>query len=293
MIIGGEGPDPSPAQLIELDDRLADCGIPVMKRPFEAARLWGDQRENPLLGLTKEGWFREAYRELHPSVPFDSASFLTLCLSARGVSYIIRPPMAYGRVGIKPLDHTDITAQEVARLWHAHPEAFWELHWQGFDAVDLFMARVNFHPSMPAAQNMMETAVNQLTASARQLVAGEIDSSLPQGVVMACELAGKAVLLHTGATLESLKQVGHNLDKLLTEISIKLPSPIDAMTQSVVNSMPAYVAVRYDAPHMSMNDAQDLFRKAMFLVAEFLRRTNHDQGYWRKVTDGSMPDRVI
>ena len=293
MIIGGEGPDPSPTQVIELDDQLADQGIPVLRRPLEAAKLWGDQCGNPMLGLTKEGWFRESYRKLHPSVPFDSASFLTLCISARGVSYVIRPPMAYGRVGIKPLDHTDITEQEVARLWHAHRTAFWELNWQAFDAIDLFMSKVNFYPAVSAATNMMETAVNQLTASARQLVACEIDSSLPQGMILACELAGKAVLLHTGATPELLRQVGHNLSRLVDEVSTRLPSPIDETVRRVVNTLPPYVAVRYESPHMTMIDAQDIFRKAMFVVADFLRRTNHDQGYWTKVNEGSMPTRDI
>ena len=116
MIIGGEGPDPSIADVLRLDNRLADEGVPVLKRPLRAAKIWSDENSNLMLGLTKEGIFREAYRELHPSVPFDSASFLTLCVSARGVSYIIRPPMGYGTVAIKFQDHIDITDQEMARV---------------------------------------------------------------------------------------------------------------------------------------------------------------------------------
>jgi len=40
-----------------------------------------------------------------------------------------------------------------------------------------------------------------------------------------------------------------------------------------------------------MLDAQDLFRKSMFLIADLLRQTNHDQGYWLKLSDGEMPAR--
>jgi len=293
MISGGEGPDPSIEDVIRLDDQLADTGVPVLKRPLEAAKLWADECGNVMLGLTKEGFFRQAYRQLHPSVPFDSESFLTLCVSARAVSYIIKPPMAYGRVAIKPLDHTSITEEEVARLWHGHPQDFWELHWQAFDAIDLFMARVNFHPSSLAAQNMIETAVNQLTASSRQLVACEIDSSLPQGVVMACELAGKAVLLHAGGDDKLLRGIGHDLSALSGEISSRLPSPLDPTLKAVFDTLPHYVSVRYDAPQMTMVDAQNLFRKAMFIIADFLRRTNHDQSYWKQVQDGSMPAREL
>jgi len=201
--------------------------------------------------------------------------------------------MAYGRVAIKPLNHTDIKQQEIDRLWHAHRDAFWELNWQSIDAIDLFMARMNFHPRPLAAQNMIETAINQLTASARQLVACEIDSSLPQGMVMACELAGKAVLLHAGGNPKLLLKIGHDLSKLFDEISARLTSPIDTTVRAAIDSLPHYVTVRYEAPHMTMIDAQDLFRKAMFIIADFLRRTNHDQIYWKEVANRSMPLRSL
>lgn len=291
MIIGGDGPDPELHDIIRLDDLLADDGIPVFQRPFQAAKLWGKEQGDQMLALMKEGIFRDAYRQLHPSVPFDSDSFLTLCVSARAVSYIIRPPMAYGRGVIKPFDHTTISEQEMVRLWQNHPEDFWELQWQGLDAIDLFMARMNFHPKSHSARNMMETAINQLTASARQLVACEIDSSIPQGMIMACELAGKAVLLHVGGDEKALKHIGHNIVILHSAIAQHLRSPIDATISDVISTLPNYVEVRYDAPRMNIIDAQNIFRKAMFIIADLMRRTNHDQAYWRAVIDPSIPSR--
>lgn len=293
MIIGGEGPDPLPEDVIEIDDKLADLGVPVLQRPREAARMWADMHGNIMLLLTKEEVFGRAYRQLHPSVPFDSASFLTLCVSARGVSYTIRPPIVFGEGSINPVKCTSITEQEITRLWHRHPSDFWELHWQSLDAIDLFMALMNFHPKSAAARNMMRTAVNQLTASSRQLVACEIDSSIPQGVVMACELAGKAVLLHVGADEKLLRSCGHNLSALVTEVSRRAESPMDMIVAEVVLSLPPYVSARYDAPEMTMLDAQNLFRRAMFVTADLLRRTNHDQVYWRSVIDPSIPSRSL
>lgn len=294
MILEPDIPDLSSKEIVEIDDELADAGVPVLRRPIEAAKLWGERHGGAPLGLPKERIFRQAYRELHPSVPFDSESFLTLCVSARAVSYFIKPPLAYGRVGIQPIKHTDITENELARLYHQHPTAFWELYWQAFDAIDLFMALMNFHPTDVAAQNMMETAVNQMTASARQLVACEFDSSLPQGMALSCELAGKAVLLRCGADATKLRTIGHDIPKLIDEIRAtgRLPSsPVEAQVSRVAAEMPKYVSVRYSSPTMSMLGAQDLFRKSMFLIADLLRQTNHDQGYWRKLSDGDMPER--
>lgn len=287
-------PRPSFDQLIEIDDELADKGIEAFKRPYEAARLWGLKHGNEfLVALKMEGWFGDTYRQLHPSIDFSAESFLTLSVSARGISYFVKPPIAYGTVAIKPMDYVAISQNEMGRLWHRHPDAFWDLQWQGFDAVDLFMSLVNFHPTEILATNMMQTAVSQLTASARQLVACELDSSLPQGMAMACELAGKSLLVANGSSERELRALGHDLTRIHNSIKEILPSPIDFDINEAIKCLPAYVTVRYNAPVLQISAAQDLYRKAMFIVADFLRRTNHSQGYWDMLASGEMPGRKI
>lgn len=293
-MIGPEAPNPTVRDILDIDDRLADQGVPVFRRPLEASKIWGERHGGLSFGLTKEGLFREAYRNLHPSVPFDSDSFLTLCVSARGVSYFIKPPMAFGRVAIRPMEHTQISKEELSRLFHRHSSDFYELQWQGFDAIDLFMALVNFHPNDQTARNMIGTAINQMTASARQLVACEIDASLPQGMALACELAGKSVFLHCDGDPKKLKKIGHDMPMLIKEIrkTKRLPaSPVQDQIDAIASEMPRYVEVRYSSPPMTICDAQDLFRKSMFLIADLLRQTNYDQGYWHKLRDGDMPSR--
>jgi len=290
-IIGGDGPPPSPEQFLAIDEQLADDGIPALERPFQAAKIWGEQSGDIMTALKQEGWFRERYRELHPSVPYDGSAFLTLCVSARSISYFLKPPMGYGRVAIKPLDYITITKPEVERLWATHPSAFWELTFQGFDGVDLFMAQVNYHSKIKAVENMLATAVIQLTASARQLVAGEIDLSIPQGLAMACELVGKSVLLKEGATQKEIKALGHDLTELAKAVADRLSSPVDDQVQMVAETLPKYVAVRYDAPALNMAQAQDVYRRTLFVVADFLRRTNHDQLYWKIIDDKTVPKR--
>lgn len=285
---------PTSDDLIRIDDQLAEQGVPVFNRPFEAAKLWGIVCGSEWeIALAREGWFKDAYKELHPSIDFTADSFLTLCVSARGISYFVKPPKGYGRCAIKPIDHVSISNNEISRLWNDHPESFWELQWQGFDAIDLFMAMLNFHPKLPSASNMMRTAVSQLTASARQLVACELDSSLPQGMSMSCELAGKAILIAQGFSAQRLRSIGHNLETIHNEVSAILPSPVDHDVTKAINQIPAYVKVRYEAPLLNLLEAQNLYSRAMFVIADFLRRTNHSQGYWDVSAGGKIPARKI
>lgn len=290
MILGGDGTPPTVDQLFAIDDRLAEKGVPVFRRPSEAARMWSEETGDLAIALKQESWFRDAFAKMHPSVPFEADAFLTLCVSARGVSYALKPPMGYGRIRVVPLSYVAVTEQEKGRLFHAHPGAFWEMQWQAVDGIDLFMARMNYHPERLAA-NMMTTAINQLTASARQLIACEIDSSVPQGMAMATELAGKSILAFLGVPTQQLRQLGHDLPRIFSRLATEAASPIDSEVISVAATLPRYVDVRYDAPSMNILDAQDIYRRTLFVIADALRRINHDQLYWKLVQDSSLPPR--
>jgi hypothetical protein len=284
---------PAAEEFVELDDQLATQGVPIFSRPFAAAKLWAEKTGNILLALENERAFQDAYRQLYPSVDFAADSFLTLAASSRGISYCLKPPLGYGRVAISPIAHVTISEGELHRLYSRHPGAFWELQWQACDGVDLFMALVNFHPREERAKNMMTTAVNQLTASSRQLIASEIDASLPQGVAMSVELAGKSVLASIGVAEQELRTLGHDLPALATSIAAKLTSPCDGTIADVIGKLPKYVEVRYDAPVLTIVEAQHIFAYGMFVVADFLRRTNHDQMYWKILDEGEAPDRTF
>lgn len=286
-------PLPSFDELVEIDDLLADQGIEIFERPFQAGRVWGERCGSLAIWMTSESWFAEAYRRLHPSTDFSLASFLTLCVSARGISYSVRPPVVLGQGVIRPREYVQITDNELGRIFHRHPTEFWELQWQALDAVEVFAADLNFSPSNEAARKRMSTSIHQLTASARQLVASQLDLSIPQGLAMACELAGKAVLGGLGFGDERLRELGHDLTKIHAAIQDELPSPVDVDVAANCSIIPDYSDVRYDAPLLTINEAQDLFRRAMFVVADFLRRTNHDQIYWREIESGEMPARAF
>ena len=43
MIIGSQIPDPAPDDIIRIDDQLAEKGIPVLRRPLEATKIWGEE----------------------------------------------------------------------------------------------------------------------------------------------------------------------------------------------------------------------------------------------------------
>lgn len=284
---------PTFEELLALDDKLADIGIPIFSRPFEAAMSWAERTGDWTSALENEHRFRATYQTLYESVDFKTDAFLTLAVSARGVSYFLKPPLGYGEFRVEPLEYVGITQNELGRLYKRHEPAFNELFWQATDGTDLFMALANFHSKAPGAQNMMTTAVHQMTASSRQLVASEVDSSLPQGMAMAVELAGKAVLLHLGEQKGGLKKLGHDLPAIVKRVSELAPSPCDAEIGEVALKLPEYVQVRYEAPVVSILDAQRLLAGAMFVIADLLRRTNHDQIYWKLVASGGIPRRTF
>ena len=108
---------------------------------------------------------------------------------------------------------------------------------------------------------------------------------------MACELVGKSVLLKEGATQQEVKAIGHDLVELASAVTDRLSSPLDHQVQMVAETLPKYVAVRYDAPALNMAQAQDVYRRTLFVAADFLRRTNHDQLYWKMIDDSTVPKR--
>jgi hypothetical protein len=285
---------PSRNQLRRLDEELADLGVAAFNRPHEAAMLWATRSGADFLSVLRENeWFEQKFSELHPSVDYTQKPFVTLCVSARSVSYFADPPIVLGTTAVSPIRAVKITEAELSRLHRRHPTDFWELHFQATDAIDLFLADMDFHSQIVRARNMLTTGMHQLGASARQLVAGEIDASLPQGMCLAVELIGKAVAIDAAqGHIDERSTFGHNLPCLFDHICNVLSGPNNTEVEMALRHIPRYEDVRYDAPTMAFRDAQNVYRAALFLCAEAMRRTRQDQLYWKLLEDDQMPKRV-
>jgi hypothetical protein len=283
---------PTDAEIRELDDALAAKGVPANKRHDRALWLWTQKVGGfPLEFAVTARWFREKFAALHPSVNFSDQPFAYLCVSARGVCYELRPPVVVGSCAIDPAKCVRIQQAELERIYTADPRAFWELYYQAADGIDLFMSHLDFHPRSPESARMLAVGTDQLEASARQLVACSQDASLSQACCLAVETVLKAVLLEKSTATPNLKGIGHNTMKLCAAVASVVAGPNDKDFAAVAASIPKYVDVRYNPPQLTTNEAQDLYRRTLFLCAEALRRTRHDQLYYKIAADPQVPAR--
>jgi hypothetical protein len=284
---------PTDDQIRALDDQLANEGRPAQTRPDAAMWRWFKhigEMPSDLAAISQ--WFIRKFALLHPSVNFQHRPFAFLCVSARGIAYELNPSVILGRqVTIDPVRCVRIHQTELARIYRGHPKDFWEMYFQAADGVDLFLGVIDLHPKQAEAEKMLSVGTDQLAGSARQLVACANDSSLSQATCLAVEMVLKAVLHENGVSLERLKQIGHKIPDLCAEVAGRLSGPNDQEFAAVANTMPSYVTVRYRPPALDMNEAQDIYRRALFLCAEGLRRTRSDQIYYKMIADSTIPSR--
>lgn len=285
---------PTPEEIAALDNALALEGVPANERHEQAMWRWAQVVEGYPLELADTArWFEEQFAKLHPSVSFAPKSFMYLCVSARGISYALDPPLVIGIAQpISPLRHVKIHPGELQRIGDHDLAALWEMVCQAADGIDLFMAGMSFHPKAEEAVKMLAVGCDTLSGFARGLVACAQDASLAQACCLAVESVLKAVLVAQGIAPTTLKkQFGHDIAALADELIERAPGQNDQELRVVAQSMPRYSDVRYRPPWTTISEAQDLYRRALFLCAEALRRTQGAGLYYHVREEPMAPRR--
>lgn len=286
---------PTDEEIAALDRELADEGVAPHDRP-ESVPWPEGAMIGPGVNTMKvfADHVRSKFQALHPSVNWEPKPFAYLCVSARAVSYRLSPPVVFGQISINPMKFIAITEPELERIHREHPASFWEMMYQAADGIDLFMARINFKPPQPEAALFMHRGALLLEGDARELVEGIADPSLAHTATLAAELILKAVLHSRGVALDklkSMKEFGHDLPKLCAELAKQFPNSRDSELAGVAASMPNNIDARYKLSSQTYAEGQDVFRRALFICAEALRRTNHDEIYGKMAADPSVPRR--
>ncbi len=288
---------PTLDELRALDDELASEGFAVRQRPQKAAYLWATRSGGGLMdSLALRHWFDTAYAELHPSVNFADQPFGLICVSAHGVAYGLRPPIVFGHMRLNPMEFVEIKREELERIHAKDPAAYWELYYQAADGVDLFTSNMNRIDGSTEAGRMIAVGYSELEASARQLIAGTHSSaSLAHSMCVMVETISKGVLVAAGASENEVIKLNHRIPDICATLAKRRPGPNDAEYLKVAAMMPALVASRYKPEKLSGRDALDLYRKALFLSAEALRRTSVGLTklmYRQFVEDPTVPPRI-
>jgi hypothetical protein len=265
---------PEPDELKAVDRRLSIDGVSIVERPTKAMLEWlatPPFYDGPIDFVSLGRWFDQAWKNLHPSVPFSDRPFMYLAVSALGVSYRCDPPVVFGGPLVDPMALIKFTPAESHNIHTCEPSAWWELHRQAVDCLDLWLNRWDFTGNA-AACNRVSVACAQLEASARQLVACSHDPALPQGVALIAEMAIKAGLASLGLADSELKAFGHHLEKAARRLNELSPHPPSAELEAVAASLPRYSDVRYDPPPWGVPTAQDFYRRALFVASEAMRQ---------------------
>lgn len=88
------------------------------------------------------------------------------------------------------------------------------------------------------------------------------------------ETISKGVLLSAGASESELISLNHRIPDICSAVAARRPGPNDDEYLRVAATMPMIVSSRYKPPALNGHEALDLYRRALFLAAEALRRTN-------------------
>ncbi len=265
---------PTEAQLIAIDHTLATEGVSIIDRPDKAMFHWateiGSFPGDDLGEISR--WFTDQFAKLHPSVDFTNRPFALMCVSALGIAYQLDPPMIVGTVAIDPLAYVKITPQELGRLAERDPALPMELRLQAADGIEFFMNNLSILGASPAALGMLRVGYSHLEAGARQILAGAGDSSMPHAMATAVEVVTKSMLTCVGLSDAELFKIGHRLDKAAETLAAQRPAVNDQTYIAVARSIPQLVASRYGGTQLNLLATHDLYRRAMFLCAEALRR---------------------
>lgn len=268
---------PTPQELLVLDERLAEEGVAIQARPHSAATLWASQNGKGLQeAISQWRWFNQAYAALHPSVSFGDNE-QALCVTARGVAYRFSIPFIFGHYPLDPLEFVIIGSFELDRIKKDHPESYFSLIYQSADIFDLFtMDRVRIDGNQNSSE-MMAVGTSLLRDTARALVAGATGAhaGLAHTMCVAVETITKSALIALGVeTTSSVSKYGHSFQRMCKALQESCPAVNDEEYLLASGGMPNLVQTRYGGGRRTTADEHKLFRRALFLSAEAMRRTS-------------------
>jgi hypothetical protein len=269
--------------VIEVDEELITEGVEPFKRHLAAyfrilEKLGLNQGSpRPLFGNDPLcDAIHQIYIQLYRQSDLSMPSMYVGAFMFRDVFFPLRIPIMLGFPEINPVDLLD--APDIPKQW------LFDNHENGLAFFDQFIDLMDFAYGLddvekigslpPDTVEYWYLAKQQLEAAAATLLLGSFSNyAIIQNCCISTELLLKGALMAKGTTKNDLKdKYGHNLEKLVDQSAILLPSLDKETLLSVVKNLPGYTKSRYDAGNYSRVYLGTLLMNTQFISGEILRQ---------------------
>lgn len=263
--------------ILKLDERLAQEGIPFHARPFRAAmEILGEQFVIGFGGNPQVSEIERAYARLIPEVEFTWPGMGTGLVASVDRVRKVTIGVAFGSPyitvdkGLGFSNHQEWAAwcRDDRRIADRSTFAFADMH-------DLVYG-IDHSTKQNNAKTLWGLAAEQLKLVAESLSqSGSISSPVLQPICLTAELAMKGTLVHLGVAEKDLKNqrlFGHDLAKLGQKIAQDSSHRDDQLLLNALSRFPDYVGDRYRETQLTRLEVIALALDAQFVAASAVRR---------------------
>lgn len=261
--------------LLRLDARYAEAGIPFHARPLRAAMDLLGNRFVIGGGNTEVHAITQAYSRLIPEVnttwPGKGIGLAASIDRVRKVTVGV----VYGKTAITPEKALGFDNHEEWSRWCRNDPTIAASSCFAFaDLFDLTYGIDELRHSSPVAAEYWHLALSNLEDVANVLSSGFSVSTVLQPICMTAELAMKANLIHLGADPKTLshRDVGHRHTVLAQRMREASPHRDDELVAVVSAALPDYVSSRYKTSGLTRLNAIKLALGVQFIAASSVRR---------------------
>ncbi len=280
--------------ILKLDERFAQEGIPFHARPFQAAaEILG---KNFVIGVHSNPQAREiqhAYARLIPEVEFTWPGMGTGLAASVDRVRKVTIGVTFGTVNITIYEGLGFSSHQEWGTWCRDDLKIAEKSAFAFaDMYDL-VSGINHNTQHENASTLWGLAAEQLKLVAESLSqSGSISSPVLQPICLTAELAMKGTLLHLGIPEKDLKNpklFGHDLGKLGQRMTQEINHRDDSLLLSALSKFPDYVGDRYRETKLTRLQVIALALDAQFVAASSVRRISEEDFAFQMETTGLGP----
>lgn len=266
--------------LLKLDERFAQEGIPFHARPFHAAiEILG---KRAAIAITHNPQFKEiedAYARLIPEVEFTWPGMGTGLVASVDQVRKVTIGLAFGVVNITIDTGLGFSSYEEWISWCRNDRGIINRSAFAFADMHDLVNGINCYRQQEKTLTFWRLAAEQLRIVAESLSqSGYVSSPVLQPICLTVELALKGTLLHFGIAEDILskqnKGFGHNLANLGLKMIQECNHRDDILLIRALDRFPEYVKERYQETQLTRLDVITLALDAQFIAASAIRRVS-------------------